>query len=444
MNKAVSPNYPANSNALVSADYEKSSPLEKYPKIRALNDPRLGEISLLQTPHNKEIIAARELKFTDLKSLGNAILEARSRIQFAHPHLLPLMDYSTAKQSAICSTIHILKLFYEYPKSDLKRESLERQRRGEKFSGEELKGIFLQTTSVLDHIHSQGRFHGDLQPLLLGYDKEQDVVKLIDKPELNSVAAIRNQQKQRFVNGLPLYIGPQSYIALTSSNFDNAVDPETEDSYALGLIVLELGNNRSIQDIYDKKGKNIHQPNLQLHLQDFADQYGGSHPDLLQAIIDLTHLDHRNRKTSKQLTQVFIQGNHSHTQVRTKVEALPMDGVNLYDGINKNGSNKGFIERKVQRPVETAKVFSLAPSDDNQSRIVNLDEVHGQNPSQNGYIEYNSQGSYQPQGYSYVNYKNGGSLQNGVRHQNNSVYVSSAPPGDYENEQHAFVAPAVV
>ena len=249
MNKTVSPNYSPNSDSLLSADYEKSSPLDKYPKIKALNDPGLGDISLLQTPHNKEIIAVHELKLTDIKSLGSAIMNTRNRIQHAHPHLLPMLDYSIIKQSALCSTVYILRLFYEFPKSDLKQESLKRQRKGEKFSGEDLKVIFVQTSSALDHIHQQRRFHGDLQPLLLGFDKQLACVKLIDKPEMNSIAAIKNQQKQRFVNGLPLYIGPQSYTALAHGTKKYNVDPEIEDSYALGLIILELGNNRSIQDV---------------------------------------------------------------------------------------------------------------------------------------------------------------------------------------------------
>ena len=123
---------------------------------------------------------------------------------------------------------------------------------------------------------------------------------------------------------------------------------------------------------------------LQQHLQEFADQYGESHPDLLQAVIDLAHLDQRNRKTSQQITQGLIQGNQTHTQVKTKVQALPMDGVNLFDGID--GSlpqlDQTLAEKKTQKPGQSVKVEKVPIRNNNQTQIINLDEFQGEaNPN---------------------------------------------------------------
>lgn len=46
-------------------------------------------------------------------------------------------------------------------------------------------------------------------------------------------------------------------------------DPVKEDTFCLGLTILEVGTGNSIQDIYDKKNKKFNEKNLQKHIQNF-------------------------------------------------------------------------------------------------------------------------------------------------------------------------------
>jgi serine/threonine protein kinase len=320
---------------LGKADFDRKSPLEKLQAVRKLTDPRFGEIQILQNPASKEFVAAQELKFNDQKSAGEAVLAARARLALRHPNLVGLLDYSVTKQSELCSTFYLVKLFYDYPKSDLKKESLDRERKGEMFSGEELKLFFSQQSAALDYLHEGGRFHGDVQPLLIGFNRDQASTKLIDRPDIDTPDKIRAIQKNRFVKGDNMYVSPATFSALASGNPNYPVDPITEDSYGLGLTILELGNQRSVQDVYDRANNTINQAVLQNHITEFHSRYADK-PELVDAMVGLTNLDERNRVMSAQVTQFLVNGTNLHTIITTKVEALPMDGISLFENIDEN------------------------------------------------------------------------------------------------------------
>ena len=117
---------------LKDADYNRVSPYEKnFKHKRRLNDPRFGEISIIQNPQTRELLAVRERKINDKKEAGRAIVNCRKRLQNKHPYLLNLKDYSVKKQSELCSSFYVIREFYEYPKSDLRREIQMREKEGE-------------------------------------------------------------------------------------------------------------------------------------------------------------------------------------------------------------------------------------------------------------------------------------------------------------------------
>lgn len=378
---------------LGKADFERRSPLEKLPVVRKLNDPRFGEVQILQAQGNKEFVAAQELKFNDEKAAGAAVLAARARLALRHPNLVGLLDYAVAKQAELCSTFYLVKLFYDYPKSDLKKESLDRERRGEMFSGEELKLFFSQQSSALDYLHEGGRFHGDVQPLLIGFNKDQASTKLIDRPDIDTADKIRAIQKNRYVKGDNLYVSPATYTALASGNPNYPVDPITEDSYGLGLTILELGNQRSVQDVYDKANKTIDQGALHNHITEFNRRYA-ENPELVDAVVGLTNLDVRNRVMSAQVTQFLVNGTNLHTIITTKIEALPMDGINLFDNIDEalgvpNGSSDSLPEKKeavvhAELPPDHSLSASGTGYGDNDIKFAHSGKqlIHVENPSE--------------------------------------------------------------
>lgn len=80
------------------------------------------------------------------------------------------MDYSVAKVSELCSTFYILKLFYEYPRSDLRREMGEKRKNNVYFTDAEITHLLYHQLNAMNYMNQNNLSHGDIQPLFIGWD----------------------------------------------------------------------------------------------------------------------------------------------------------------------------------------------------------------------------------------------------------------------------------
>lgn len=66
---------------LKDTDYTKKSVYEEnFAFKKKLQDPRFGDISIIQNPKTREVLAVVEKKINDKKAAGNAIVNARRRL----------------------------------------------------------------------------------------------------------------------------------------------------------------------------------------------------------------------------------------------------------------------------------------------------------------------------------------------------------------------------
>lgn len=289
--------------SLKDADYERKSEFEKDFKFnRKLKDPRFGEVSLIQNPKTRQFLAVKEKRINDKKEAGKAIVNARKRLTNKHPNILSLLDYSVTKQSELCSSFYVLKLFYAFPRSDLHREAQERQKKGEGFSDAELTHILYQQIAANNYLQSKDQHHGDVQPLNIAYDKTNMLSQLIDMSEDATTANQSKQvQKNRVVAGHPLYQSPVTYAHLKKGNLNYTVDPNKEDVYALGLTLLEAGNGKSIQNIYNANTKEVDQNVLQAHIDEFKRKHGNENTLLTTTVETMVHPDEAQRPNFRDL-----------------------------------------------------------------------------------------------------------------------------------------------
>lgn len=64
------------------------------------------------------------------------------------------------------------------------------------------------------------------------------------------------------------------YQNLKKGNLNFELNPQKEDSFALGLVLLEAGNGQSIQTIYDTKAGLVSEQALNEQLGAFGAKYG--------------------------------------------------------------------------------------------------------------------------------------------------------------------------
>ena len=309
---------------LKDADLNRSSDIEKsYKFFKKVGDPRLGEVSILQDTKTRNFLASREVKLNARADAVRLVLWARKRVGIRHAHLLNLLDYSVSKHSELCSSFYIVKFFFEYPKTDLKKEILERQRSAEPFSDAQLIGLLYQVTQACNVLAAEDIAGHNLEPLLLGMNRDTGEHKLIVAlEEPSSVAKFKQVQKSKLVSGATLYQSPKVYANLKKGNLNFEVDPLKEDAFALGLMILEAGNLTSVQDVYNAGSGELSESQLQRHIAEFQNRYGGPNAFLPKAVGVLLAVDEAQRPTLRQLEAKLPD----YEQVQGSLAARQKDG----------------------------------------------------------------------------------------------------------------------
>jgi hypothetical protein len=259
-------------------------------------------VSLLQHPLRKDILVVKEKKINAKDEAGRQILMARQRMELQHPNLLRLVDYSIAKHQELCSSFFILKMFFEYPKSDMKRDTTERKKTGVGYSFKELTHLMYQQLGVLDYLQGKELSHGDVQPMLLAWENDAMQSRLMDRAEEPWVPAKTKQvQKNRLLSNQQLYQSPLMYQNLKKGNLNFTFDPYKEDAFALGMVLLEAGNGMPVQNVYDTKAGAVSEQALGEHLATFGNKYGPQSQELVQGVNYLCAYDETKRPSPKEL-----------------------------------------------------------------------------------------------------------------------------------------------
>ena len=289
---------------LKDADYKRVAEFEKNFKFKKKlqKEPRFGNCSIIQNPKTNQLIVVKEKRANDKKEAARLIMNARKLKTHLHPNILNLLDYSVQKHSELCSSFYIIKYFYQYPKSDLNREMKLRGRNQEGFSDVELTHLLYQQMHANEYLETQNMHHGDIRPLNIAYDQKKVHSQLIDQSETQPTARrTKDLQRNRLQNGHNLYQSPKMFSNLMKKNLNFQVDPSKEDVFANGLSLLEAGNGRSIQDIYDRKKGEVDQEALNRHLNDFRNKHGNDNTLLSSSLESMLATDEAERPNFKDL-----------------------------------------------------------------------------------------------------------------------------------------------
>ena len=359
---------PITSNVILKdADYEKSSPIEKtHQRGKQLDDPRFGQVTLYSNPANRSFVAVKERKVTDKAEAGRLITAARQRLAMTHPNLINLLDYSVTKQSELCSSFYIIRYFFEFPKNDLRKQFIDRQKQGVGFNSQELTNLLYQQVQAQSYLQNQGLAHGDIQPVLIGYDPEKKESKLIDKSDLapneQAVIAIQKNHLVSQSSG-SIYQSPTMYQNLKKGNQKFTFDKNKEDAYALGLVLLEAGNGRKIENIYDNKSGTVDQNALNQHLNEFRGKFESGNQLLTSTVANLVNPNEAQRPSPVQV-QSSLPPYEEVQRFFTQNQNATLQGgsTNTYTRTEIDGGNQNIVIRdKVVMPEVDIDLFSFNP-----------------------------------------------------------------------------------
>lgn len=84
-------------------------------------------------------------------------------------------------------------------------------------------------------------------------------------------------------------MSPQLYNKLQGKKKSVTYDPKKNDEFALGMTLLSLGTQDSVQDCYNPDGS-FNKKKLQEHLNDFNNKYGHDQ-DLVRSVNGMVQED---------------------------------------------------------------------------------------------------------------------------------------------------------
>lgn len=265
-----------NEPELADAEYDKKWDQESIlvPNRKA-NDPRFGEIHIFKKKNSNDIVFSKEKMSSSKQQAGKDIKELKSRVALNRPNVQKLLGYSTSTRKELCSTSYFTQGFYEFPKSDLHKESTQKIQNGQSFTESELSGIANQALNGLHNLHSQNITHGDIRPQYIGMSKESNEAIILDR--LADPSTMEKVQASHIIGGKnQLYLSPEMYKKIQGKDNSSKYDPFKNDVYALALSIVEAGNGKSLKDIYNTNGT-VDQTKLDAHLNAFSQKYKGEY-----------------------------------------------------------------------------------------------------------------------------------------------------------------------
>jgi hypothetical protein len=395
---------------LLNTDYERISPIEQHLKfVKKQSDPRFGDILVYQHAKSKNYYFARENIASSQSQAAEYIVKARKKMFHHHPHVHGIIDYSVTYQKELCSSFYVVKYFYEYPHTDAYRENTERIKSNRFYTHYELIHYVYQNLLALQFLESTGRFHGDIRPIHVTLSKVEILSKLVDKSDdIFSLDRQKQVQSSHLIKKDPIYQSELLYQNLMKNNLKFEVNSNKEDLFALGLVILEMGNLTSIQNIYNQKDLGINDEALDIHFNAFKQKYLQQNLLLTSTLQELLKIEEPSRLTATDLLNkmpkydVVITYLKSQGQIETansqpnNIFSLPdRSPVHSRSPSPSNYNNSGPISRSdykididrrcmrenlsIERPI-------VIPSRNDSKSVIFVNSVIPRNPS-NSFIE---------------------------------------------------------
>ena len=398
--------------------------------IKKTNDVRFGNISLYKSKRTSRNVFMKEKRSGDKDKLKQDIALATERLNMQHPSIQMMLGYSISTEKGLCSTNHFVKMFFDYPASDMRNELAERKKKKENLNGEVLSDVASNTLNGLDFLHSNGKAHGDIRPELLsaetiGHGKEINFSVMLDR--LRNAGSIEKVQTDHMLNNDQLFMSPQLYKKINTKGKNKPeYNRQKNDLFSFGMSLLSLGNVQSVNDCYEKKGE-FNKEKLAKHLENFKQKYQNN-PNLCHIVTDLVEVEENNRLNPSSDT-------HTHGNQNKMVEMTRQELMEELANDNRNP------HRKLENVKSTPAPPGMFLDQDNEITEIGDDQNHISHNFNAKKKNTHKVNSCYPPNYTNPNANNINSIASNLEYKNSSnPYPNNTTQYVQSNEKH-YVLP---
>lgn len=337
-------NFSRMSNFEKSGLARKSQLEEDFEEIGKQTIRRLGDVTVLEDKEGSRIML-KEKRPENLEDCQRDIKLALERMTLNHPHLLEMLDYSSA---ALEGGTFLIKGFYELVEHDLCTEIKARKQSNVPFKAEELRNILIDVLEIVTFLKDKKMVHGDIRPEYIIIKEKQGIFKLADR--LGDPSPPTKVQSRNIRRNKNLYISPQLFynmINLMNSvpDFEPAnLNPYRSEGYSIGLVMLEAGTLMSIQDVFNRENGQIDLEVLDEYLQVFKERYKAIDLGLARAVKDLLKIAEEERPDLHLLLSGLKSAPHHEEEQEGEGDMDGgIEGDFNYEGYEQRGEGEGMV-----------------------------------------------------------------------------------------------------
>lgn len=314
-----------------------------YVFLRKTNDPRYGNISILEDKRTKERVALKEILCKSTADFNREIEELMHRRKVSHPNLVRLIAYTAKAEQNLCAAFYKIVLILDYFEQDFDRDLLMRETSGEYYTEEELWYIIESVLSGLDCLHKKGVAHGDLKPSNIFVTKVGSY-KIAEQSLLGVVMPSYSQRLAGF-DDVRAYLSPALVKNLANQELCPKHDAFKSDIFTLGLTMLHAATLTCCDQFFNWEEFVLDVETLQRRIGSLSRRYSQQFQQFIGLMLAL---DEKRRPSANDLLK-RLPNPETHQQQcytpnvqKTKQQVKPLQSGNAtpQEGLSK-GKNGG-------------------------------------------------------------------------------------------------------
>jgi len=250
---------------------------EKEYKVKEFYDDRFGDIHLM-TPKNglSQLIFRKDYITNSQKEAMTKIAVLEERMHLQHNHMSRLLGWGAVNKKDFCNNHYEICAYYDFPSSCARTWDNAAGVKGglKPVAHDDLTHMVYQLLIVEAHLNHGGRCYQDVRPTHVG-------IRNFDKSDYELVDRLRYPMDAEEVNtnhmlyGQLLYCSPALFKHVVTKSKKKCDDNRAKsDVFSIGMTILALGLDHSVQDCYDMKNKKFNEDKLNGYIHDFDTRYG--------------------------------------------------------------------------------------------------------------------------------------------------------------------------
>jgi serine/threonine protein kinase len=299
---------------------------DKEYKSKDFYDERFGDIKLmtLKNGSSKKIFRKDYITNSQKEAVTKiATLEQRQKLH--GNHMSTLLGFSAENKKDFCNNHYEISAYYDFPSSCARTWVDAAGKTGglKPVTHKDLTHMVYQLLAVEDHLNAHTLCYQDVRPTHVG-------IRNFDKSEYELVDRLRYPMDAEEVNtnhmlyGQLLYCSPLlfEFVALKSKKKCND-NRAKSDVFSIGMTILALGLDHSVQDCYDMKSKKFDSAKMNSYVNDFDHKFGHENKLLCDIVRYCLEVNEHERFTAHELLSRIECYDNVNPFLRSVTQLIP-------------------------------------------------------------------------------------------------------------------------